>query len=129
MRRISQLSTLAIALALLVAPAASSSSSDMVVGQVFAGGGNATAPYTNDFVELFNRGAATVDLSTWSIQYATGSGTTWQVTPLSGSVPAGGHYLIQLASAAAIGAPLPAPDATGTSNLAVSGGKVALVHS
>lgn len=129
MRRISQLSTLAIAVALLVAPAASSSSSDMVVGQVFAGGGNASAPYTNDFVELFNRGAATVDLSTWSVQYATGSGTTWQVTPLSGSVPAGGHYLIQLASAAAIGAPLPTPDSTGTSNLAVSGGKVALVHS
>ena len=76
----------------------------MVVSQVFAGGGNTGAPYTNDYVELFNRGATTVDLSTWSIQYATGSGTTWQVTPLSGSVPAGGHYLIQLASAAAIGA-------------------------
>ena len=74
-------------------------------------------------------GTGTVDLSTWSIQYATGSGTTWQVTPLSGSVPAGGHYLIQLASAAAIGASLPTADATGTSNLAVSGGKVALVHS
>ena len=51
------------------------------------------------------------------------------MTPLSGSVPAGGHYLIQLASAAAIGASLPTPDATGTSNLAVSGGKVALVRS
>ncbi len=129
MRRISQLFTLALAAALLVVPAARSASSDMVVSQVFAGGGNTNAPYTNDFVELFNRGATTVDLSTWSIQYATGSGTTWQVTPLSGSVPAGGHYLIQLASAAAIGASLPTPDATGTSNLAVSGGKVALVHS
>jgi lamin tail-like protein len=129
MHRICQLLTLAIAVALLAAPAARSASSEMVVGQVFAGGGNASAPYTNDFVELFNRGAATVDLSTWSVQYATVSGTTWQVTPLSGAVPAGGHYLIQLASAAAIGAPLPTPDATGTSNLAVSGGKVALVHS
>ena len=129
MRRIIQLFTLVLAAALLVVPAARSASSDMVVSQVFAGGGNTNAPYTNDFVELFNRGTATVDLSTWSIQYATGSGTTWQVTPLSGSVPAGGHYLIQLASAAAIGASLPTPDATGTSNLAVSGGKVALVHS
>ena len=129
MRRIVQLFTLVLAAALLVVPAARSASSDMVVSQVFAGGGNANAPYTNDFVELFNRGTATVDLSTWSIQYATGSGTTWQVTPLSGSVPAGGHYLIQLASAAAIGASLPTPDATGTSNLAVSGGKVSLVHS
>jgi Lamin Tail Domain len=129
MRRIRQLFTLVITVALLAAPAARSASSDMVVNQLFAGGGNANAPYTNDFVELFNRGTASVDLSTWSIQYATGSGTTWQVTPLSGSVPAGGHYLIQLASAAAIGAPLPTPDAMGTSNLAVSGGKVALVHS
>ncbi len=129
MRRIVQLFTLVLAAALLVVPAARSASSDMVVSQVFAGGGNANAPYTNDFVELFNRGTATVDLSTWSIQYATGSGTTWQVTPLSGSVPAGGHYLVQLASAAAIGASLPTPDATGTSNLAVSGGKVSLVHS
>jgi uncharacterized protein len=129
MRRIIQLFTLVLALALLAAPAARSASPDMVVSQVFAGGGNASAPYTNDFVELFNRGTTTIDLSTWSIQYATGTGTTWQVTPLSGSVPAGGHYLIQLASAAAIGASLPTPDATGTSNLAVSGGKVALVHS
>jgi hypothetical protein len=129
MRRIFQLFTFVLAAALLVVPAARSASSDMVVSQVFAGGGNTGAPYTNDYVELFNRGATTVDLSTWSIQYATGSGTTWQVTPLSGSVPAGGHYLIQLASAAAIGASLPTPDATGTSNLAVSGGKVALVHS
>ena len=87
MRRIVQLFTLVLAAALLVVPAARSASSDMVVSQVFAGGGNANAPYTNDFVELFNRGTATVDLSTWSIQYATGSGTTWQVTPLSGSVP------------------------------------------
>jgi hypothetical protein len=49
------------------------------------------------------------------------------VTLLSGSVPAGGHYLVQLASGS-VGSPLPTPDATGTSNLAVSGGKVALVH-
>jgi hypothetical protein len=34
---------------------------------------------------------------------------------------------VQLSSAAAIGAALPIPDATGTSNLAVSGGKVAVV--
>jgi hypothetical protein len=120
---------LALAAVLLIAPAARSASADMVVGQVFAGGGNANAPYTNDFVELFNRGSTTVDLAGWSLQYATGAGTSWQTTALSGSVPAGGHYLVQLASAAAIGAPLPTPDASGTSNLAVSGGKVALVRS
>jgi hypothetical protein len=114
-------------MALLGAPSAWSASPGMVVGQVFAGGGNANAPYSNDFVELFNRGSAAVDLGGWSIQYASGSGTTWQVTPLTGLVPAGGRYLVQLASGA-VGAALPTPDATGTSNLAVSGGKVALVH-
>ena len=118
----------AVAGVLALAPAAHGASADMVVSQVFAGGGNAGATYTNDFVELFNRGTTTIDLSGWSIQYATSSGTSWQVTPLSGSVSAGRSYLIQLASAAAIGAPLPTPDAVGTSNLAVSGGKVALVR-
>ena len=129
MRRIRQLLTLTCAVALVVVPAARSASSQMVVSQVFAGGGNSSAQYANDFVELFNRGGTTVDLSTWSIQYSSSSGTTWQVTALSGSMPPGDHYLVQLASAAAVGAQLPTPDATGTSNLAVSGGKIALVRS
>jgi hypothetical protein len=128
MHRFRHLFMLALAALLLAAPAAQSASSDMVIGQVFAGGGNSNAPYTNDFVELFNRGSTTVDLANWSLQYASGAGTTWQVTPLTGSVPPGGRYLVQLASAAAVGAPLPAADATGTTNLAVSGGKVALVR-
>src|SRR5919198_2677618 len=128
MPRFRHVFTVALAALLMVVPAARSASSDMVVSQLFAGGGNTNAPYANDFVELFNRGATTVDLSNWSIQYASGSGTTWQVTPLSGSVLPGGHYLVQLASAGAVGAPLPTPDATGTTNFAVSGGKVALVR-
>src|SRR5262249_42356715 len=115
--------------ALLGAPAARSASSGMVVSQVYGGGGNSGATYTNDFVELFNRGSTAVDLASWSIQYASASGASWQATALSGAVPAGGYYLVQLASAAAIGAALPAPDATGTTKLAHSGGKVALVRS
>jgi hypothetical protein len=128
MHQLRHLFTLALAALLLAAPAAHSASSDMVISQVFAGGGNSNAPYANDFVELFNRGGTTVDLATWTVQYASGAGTTWQVTPLSGSVAPGGRYLVQLASAAAVGVPLPAPDATGTTNLAVSGGKIALVR-
>jgi hypothetical protein len=50
------------------------------------------------------------------------------VTALSGSIPPGRHYLVQLASTASVGAALPTPDATGTSNLAASGGKLALVR-
>ena len=119
---------LAAAFALLAAPIASGASPDLVVSQVYAGGGNAGAAYSNDFVELFNRGGASVDLSGWSLQYATATGTSWQVTPLAGSLAAGRHYLVALGSGGTNGASLPAADATGTSNLATTGGKVALVH-
>jgi hypothetical protein len=119
---------LALAALFVAAPLARAASPSLVVSQVFAAGGNAGASYANDYVELFNRGSSAVDLTGWTVQYAAAAGTTWQATPLSGSLPAGRHYLVQLASAAAIGAALPAPDAVGTTNLAVTGGKVAVVH-
>src|SRR5438067_4279579 len=113
---------------LLAAPFANGATSNVVVSQVFAGGGNAGASHTNDFVELLNRGSVAVDLTGWTIQYAPASSTTWQPTTLSGSIGPGRYYLVQLASTAAIGSPLPTADATGTTNLASSGGKVALVR-
>ena len=128
MYRIRLLVTFLLAMLLLAAPAAHGASSGAVVSQVFAGGGNAGASFTNDFVELFNRGSATVDLNGWTVQYAPAAGTTWQSTILAGSIAPGHYFLVQLASAAAVGAPLPTPDATGTTNLSVSGGKIALVH-
>jgi len=127
MPRFRGLILLVLLIALSCSPTAWSASSTMVISQVFAGGGNASAPYANDFVELFNRGSAVADLGGWSLQYASGSGSTWQPTALAGSVQPGGRYLVQLASGT-VGAALPTPDAAGTSNLAVSGGKVALAR-
>ena len=49
-------------------------SPDVVVDQVYGGGGNAGATLTNDYVELYNRGTAAVDLSSWSVQYAAATG-------------------------------------------------------
>jgi hypothetical protein len=114
--------------ALLAAPFAHGATSNVVVSQIFAGGGNAGATYTNDFVELFNRGAAAVNVTGWTVQYASGASASWQTTTLSGSIAPGRYYLVQLASTAAVGSPLPAADATGTANLATAGGKVALVR-
>src|SRR5439155_14479499 len=76
---------------LLTAPVARGASPSLVVSQVYAGGGNAGATFTNDFVELFNRGSSAADVSGWTVQYASASSTSWQVTPLSGSVQPG-HY-------------------------------------
>ena len=108
--------------------AAGASASGVVVSQVYGGGGNSGATFRSDFVELFNAGSSAVDVSGWTVQYATAAGTSWQTTSLSGSIGAGRHYLVELASNGAVGAALPAADATGTSNLAAGSGKVALVR-
>ena len=129
MHRTRLLVTVLAASALSLVPLAHAASPDAVISQVYAGGGNAGASYANDFVELFNRGGTSVDLTGWSVQYASAASTSWQVTALAGSLAPGRHYLVQLASTAAVGAALPTPDATGTTNLAASGGKVALVRS
>jgi hypothetical protein len=112
-------------------------SADIVISQVYGGGGNAGAVYTHDFVELFNRGTSTVSLNGWSIQYASATGTgnfgssTTLITPLSGSLAPGQYLLVQEASQAAVGSPLPTPDITDSTPIAMSatGGKVALVTS
>ena len=76
-------------------------STDIVISQVYGGGGNAGAPYKNDFIELHNRSSASVSLAGWTVQYAATAGS-WQrsSTPLSGSIPAGGYYLVQEAAGA-----------------------------
>jgi uncharacterized protein len=100
---------------------------DVVISQVYGGGGNSGATYTHDFVEVFNRGDAAVDLTGWSVQYAAASGTTWQVTPLSGALEPGQYFLVQQAQGAGGTTPLPTPDASGSIAMAASNGKVALV--
>jgi len=102
-----------------------------VISQVYGGGGNASATYTNDFIEIFNRGTTTVDFSVtpYSVQYAAAtSAFSTNKTDITSGVIAPGHYfLIQEASGGAVGAALPTADATGTINLAATAGKVALV--
>lgn len=115
-------------LLLMLAPVSSGATGGLVVSQVYAGGGNSGAAYANDFVELLNRSSSTIDLTGWTVQYASASSTSWQATTLSGSVAAGRYFLVALGSSGTAGAALPAFDAVDTTNMAVSGGKVALVH-
>lgn len=100
----------------------------VVISQVYGAGGLAGASQRNDFVELHNRGSVAVSLAGKSIQYASAAGTTWlnQVN-LTGTIAAGGYYLIQLASDGTQGTVLPAPDQTGTVNMSGTSGKVAYV--
>src|ERR1700748_620250 len=68
----------------------------VVISQVYGGGGNSGAHFTHDFIELFNRSSAAVDLNGWSVQYASSAGTTWQVTNLTNlTLQPGQYYLVQ----------------------------------
>lgn len=102
---------------------------DIVISQVYGGGGNDGATLTHDFIELFNQGSTSVSLTGWSVQYASAAGTTWQVTPLTGSIAPGGYYLVQQGSSGGGTTPLPTPDAVGAILMAADTGKVALSSS
>ncbi|MEP7119627.1 MAG: lamin tail domain-containing protein [Byssovorax sp.] len=100
----------------------------VVISQVYGAGGNNMAIYKNDYVELHNRGSQPVNLTGWSVQYAAATGMAWSKTALTGTIAAGGYFLVQEQSAAAIGADLPTPDATGAIGFASTAGKIALVN-
>jgi uncharacterized protein len=112
----------------LVPAAAFATSSTIVISQVYGGGGNTGATYKNDFIELYNLGGSTVDVSGWSVQYASTVGTSWQRTNLSGTIAPGHYYLIQEAQGAGGTVNLPTPDATGSIPMSATAGKVALVN-
>jgi uncharacterized protein len=114
----------------LTAPslAAAALSTDVVISQIYGGGGNSGATLTHDFIELQNRGSAAVTVTGWSVQYAAAGGTGWQVTPLTGTIAPGGFLLVQQARGAGGTTPLPPPDVTGTIAMGSTAGKVALVR-
>ncbi len=125
MRKLSLLAALAAALLPVHA--------QVVISQVYGGGGNSGATLRQDFVELFNRGTSAQDLTGWSLQYTSAAGTNWGSATnlrvnLSGSIPAGGYYLIRLAQGTGGTQDTPAPDATGTIAASATSGKFALVN-
>jgi len=114
---------------------AEAGSQDLVVSQVYGGGGNTGAPLTHDYIELFNRGETSINLAGFSLQYASASGTgnfganTGQLTELSGSIAPGGYFLVQESAGTGAGVPLPTADLVDPTpiNMAAGAGKVALV--
>jgi hypothetical protein len=103
------------------------SAGQIVISQVYGGGGNTSADYKNDYVELYNRGTAAVTVTGWTIQYASASGTVWSSVVLTGTIGVGHYYLVQEAQGVGGTLSLPAPDAIGVTNLSATDGKVALV--
>lgn len=103
-------------------------SPDVVISQVYGGGGERNAPYKNDFIELFNRGATTINLAGWSVQYAAARNIGWQATELTGTLAPGQYYLIKMATAGTAGLELPEADVVGTVPVNATAGRVAVVR-
>jgi len=123
-----RLLTALLAAAALLAPAgaAHAVSTDIVISEVYGGGGNSGATLTNDFIELYNRGAAPIDVNGWAVQYASATGSSWQRTALSGTIQPGARHLVQEGQGAGGTQALPAPDDTGAIAMSATSGKVAL---
>ncbi len=139
MKRILRLkNTLRLFAALFVLTSASMSAqvNHLVISQVYGGGGNAGANYTNDFIEIFNPTGTAVSLTGWSVQYASSGSTSGTLssttanTALSGTIGPGKYFLISEASGGAVGSALPTPDVNGgLINMSGTNGKVFLCNS
>jgi phosphatidylserine/phosphatidylglycerophosphate/cardiolipin synthase-like enzyme len=102
-------------------------SAQVVISEVYGGGGNSGSIYKNDFIELYNPADSVVSLNECSVQYASATAAgTWKVTYLNGSIAPHGFYLIQEAAGSGGTLDLPFPDAIGVINMSAASGKVAL---
>lgn len=125
------LSTAAAVGPLLAAPAfADPTGTGVVINEVYGGGGNSGSHFASDFVELDNPTGSAVDLTGWTVQYRSATGTTVQRTALTGGIAAHGHYLVRESTGGnGDQVPLPTPDATGTTAMSATGGVVILASS
>ncbi|MEO6523487.1 MAG: lamin tail domain-containing protein, partial [Mucilaginibacter sp.] len=121
----------------LPALASAQTATHLVISEIYGAGGNTGAVYNSDFIELYNPTSADVDISGWSVQYnsATGTGAFSGITvfPTGSIVKAHGFFLVQEQSGGSAGIALPTPDMATTGvinnfNLSGTAGKVALVN-
>ena len=109
------------------ATAAVSTAAPVIINEVYGGGGNGGATHNRDFIELYNPGDESVDVSGWTVQYASSTGTTWQITELDGSIAAEGYLLIGQAFGNNTELTGFTADVDGSIPMSGSSGKVALV--
>jgi hypothetical protein len=101
--------------------------SPVVISQLYGGAEGINATFSDDYVELFNRGSEAMDVTGWSVQTLAEGSTEWRVTPLSGTIEPGRYYLVQQGGTLEEST-LPAPDAYSPDSLRSTGGVVALVR-
>lgn len=94
----------------------------IVINEIYGGGGNSGATLKNDFIELKNIGSTTVSLSGATIQYAAATAAFTQYHNIPGITLAPGQtYLIQEATGGGGTVNLPAPDFIATTVINFNG--------
>lgn len=93
--------------------------SNIVISEVYGGGGNSGSVFANDFVELYNPTNAPINVAGWIIEQQAAAGNRGSDVTLTGTIPARSHYLVAGAAGSNATAALPTPNET--SNLAFSG--------
>jgi len=102
----------------------------LVIAELYGGGGDQGSYWTNDYIVLYNPTSSSINVSSWSLQYAKFHGSTWDVSILAGSIPPNGYYSIQEGGGVWGVVPLPfTPNAIGNIDIDKNKGKVALVNS
>jgi hypothetical protein len=104
----------------------------VVLSQVYGGGGNTGATYRNDFIELFNRSGVACRMTGWTAQYQSGGVAAFSTTAatthtFTGTIPAHGYFLLAESAGPGGVLNLPTADATGTLALSGTAGKVLLM--
>jgi hypothetical protein len=92
---------------------------DVVISQVYAGAGNTDSSYQGNFLELFNRTNAAIDISGWPIYFTTTTGTFQVGIAFVNSrrifIQPHGYILIKFGPTGSSGQPL-TPDLDGSSS-------------
>jgi hypothetical protein len=98
--------------------------------EIYGGGGNSGAPFSSDYVVLYNSSPNDISLTGWSLQYTTASGffAASKSTALSGVIGSKKYYLVKEADGSTPATSLPAADAIGTINMSATSGKLALLN-
>ena len=117
---------LAVSGALLTAAPAQATSANVVISEVYGGGGNSGAIWKNDFVELYNPSNAAVDVTGWVVQYFSPGGGAGGKATLTRSVAPKHTYLVQMAKGTGGTTALPTPDAIGSATMGGIDGRIDL---
>ncbi|WP_194785576.1 ExeM/NucH family extracellular endonuclease [Actinomyces haliotis] len=123
---------LALALTGLAAPApahAATDGSGLVISEAYTRGGSTGASYQQKFVEILNPTGSAVSLEGLSLQYVSAPGGAASATcALTGTVEAGGTFLVIGGSNGSNGAALTGDEACAAVNPAAASGTLAIVR-